>query len=55
MITKNDDPGKLLELWFQSKKSREDLTSSRQHFTNRMEVCTIDLTLNLLLPHIVLT
>ena len=27
----------------------------RQHFTIRIEVCTIDLTLNLLLPHVVLT
>ena len=26
-----------------------------QHFTNRIEVCIINLTLNLLLPHVVLT
>ena len=26
-----------------------------QHFTNRMEVYTVDLTLNLLLPHVILT
>jgi len=26
-----------------------------QQFTNRIEVCTIDLTLNLLLPHVILT
>ena len=26
-----------------------------KHFTNMMKICTIDLTLNLLLPHIVLT
>ena len=29
--------------------------STRQQFTNRMEVFTIDLTLNLLLPYVVLT
>ena len=56
MNIKNDDLGKLLELWFQSKKPRlNPKQSSRQHFTNRIEVYTINLTLNLLLPNVVLT